>query len=115
MNSTQKEAQLMLAVQAIKKDPKFSIRRAALIYTVSRTTLQARFDGRNSRRDILHLRQNLTKLEKSTIIQRIIELNFQAFPPRLNAIENMANRLLRDRDASRVSKNWAFNFVKRQS
>jgi hypothetical protein len=46
----------MLAVQAIKKDPKFSIRRAALIYTISRTTLQARFDGRNSRRDILHPR-----------------------------------------------------------
>jgi hypothetical protein len=46
----------MLAVQAIKKDPKFSIRRAALIYTISRTTLQARFDSRNSRRDILHPR-----------------------------------------------------------
>jgi hypothetical protein len=105
MDSTQKEAQLMLAVQAIKKDPKFSIRRAALIYTVSRTTLQARLDSRDSRRDILHPRQNLTKLEKSTIIQRIIELNSQAFPPRLNAVEDMANRLLRDRDASRVGKN----------
>jgi hypothetical protein len=113
MNSTQKEAQLMLAVQAIKKDPKFSIRRAALIYTVSRTTLQARLDGRDLRRDILHPRQNLTKLEESTIIQRIIELDSQAFFPRLNAVENMANRLLCDRDASRVGKNWASNFVKR--
>jgi hypothetical protein len=104
----------MLAIQAIKKNPKLSIRRAALIYTVFRTTLQARLDGRDLRRDILHSRQNLTKLEKSTIIQRIIELNSQAFSPRLYAIENMANRLLRDRDTSRVSKNWAFNFVKRQ-
>jgi hypothetical protein len=114
MNSTQKEAQLMLAIQAIKKDPKLSIRRAALIYTVSRITLQARLDGRNSRRDILHPRQNFTKLEKNTIIQRIIELNSQAFPSRLNAVKDMANRLLRDRDASRVGKNWASNFVKRQ-
>jgi hypothetical protein len=114
MDSTQKEAQLMLAVQAIKKDPKLSIRRAALIYTVSRTTLQARLDGRDSRRDILHPRQNLTKLEEITIIQRIIELDSQAFPPRLSAVKNMANRLLRDRDASRVGKNWASNFVKRQ-
>jgi hypothetical protein len=37
----------MLAVQAIKKNPKLSIRRAALIYTVFRTTLQARLDGRD--------------------------------------------------------------------
>jgi hypothetical protein len=103
----------MLAVQAIKKDPKLSIRRAALIYTVSRTTLQARFDGRDLRRDILHPRQNLTKLEESTIIQRIIELDSQIFSSRLNAVEDMANRLLRDRDASRVGKNWASNFVKR--
>jgi hypothetical protein len=56
MNSSQKEAQLMLAVQAIKNDPKLSIRRAALIYTVSRTTLQARLDSRDSRRDIMHPR-----------------------------------------------------------
>jgi hypothetical protein len=46
----------MLAVQAIKKNPKFSIRRAALIYMVSRITLQARLDGRDLRRDILHPR-----------------------------------------------------------
>jgi hypothetical protein len=104
----------MLAVQAIKKDPKLSIRRAALIYTVFRTTLQARLDGRNSRRDILHPRQNLTKLEESTIIQRIIKLNSQTFSSRLNAVKDMANRLLRDRDALRVGKNWASNFVKRQ-
>jgi hypothetical protein len=81
----------MLAVQAIKNDPKLSIRRAALIYTVSRTTLQARFDGRNLRRDIMHFRQNFTKLKENTIVQRIIKLNTQAFPSRLNAVENMAN------------------------
>jgi RecB family endonuclease NucS len=63
----------------------------------------------------VHPRQKLTKLEENTIVQRIIELDFQAFFPRLSAVENMANRLLRDRDALRVGKNWASNFVKRQS
>jgi hypothetical protein len=48
MNSSQKEAQLMLAVQAIKNDPKLSIRRAALIYMVSYIMLQARLDDRDS-------------------------------------------------------------------
>jgi hypothetical protein len=53
----------------------------------------------------MHPRQNLTKLEENTIVQRIIKLDFQAFPSRLSAIEDMANQLLRDRDASRVGKN----------
>jgi hypothetical protein len=115
MNSVQKEAQLLLALQAIKKDPKFSIRRAANIYTISRLILAMRIDGIRARRNIVHLYQKLTKLEENTIVQRIIELNFQALPPRLSAVEDMVNRLLCDRDASRVGKNWAFNFVKRQS
>jgi hypothetical protein len=113
MNSVQKKAQLLLAFQAIKKDPKFSIRRAANIYTVPRSTLATRIDGTQARRDIVHPRQKLTKLEENTIVQRIIKLDFQAFPPRLNAVKDMANQLLRDRDASRVGKNWASNFVKR--
>jgi hypothetical protein len=113
MNSVQKEAQLLLALQAIKKDSKFSIRRAANIYTVLRLTFATRIDSTRARRDIMHPRQKLTELEKNTIVQRIIELDFQAFSPRLNAVENMANRLLRDRDALRVGKNWASNFVKR--
>jgi hypothetical protein len=115
MNFVQKEAQLILALQAIKKDPKLSIRRAADIYTIPRSTLATRIDGTRIRRDIMHPRQKLTELKKNTIVQRIIELNSQAFSPWLNAVKNMANRLLRDRDASRVSKNWASNFVKRQS
>jgi hypothetical protein len=56
MNFVQKEAQLLLALQAIKKDPKFSIRRAADIYTVSRSTFATRIDGTRARRDIVHLR-----------------------------------------------------------
>jgi hypothetical protein len=113
INSVQKEVQLLLALQAIKKDPKLSIRQAANIYTIPRLTLATRINGTRARRDIVHSRQKLTKLEENTIVQRIIELNSQTFPPRLSAIENIANRLLHDRDASRVGKNWAFNFVKR--
>ena len=54
----------------------------------------------------------IDKTKKNTIVQRIIKLNSQAFSPRLGAVEDIANRLLRDRDALRVNKNWAFNFVK---
>lgn len=36
------------------------------------------------------------------------------FPPRLGGVEDMANRLLSARDAPRVGKNWASNFVRRR-
>jgi hypothetical protein len=77
------------------------------------STFNTRIHGIRARRDISPSCKNLTKLEEDTIIQRIIKLNSQAFFPRLSAVEAMANRLLRDRDASRVGKNWASNFVKR--
>jgi len=48
------------------------------------------------------------------IIQYITELFTRAFPPRLRFVEDMANRLLRERDALPVGKLWAHNFVKRQ-
>ena len=114
MDSAQKESQLILAIQAIKKDPGLSIRRAATIYTVPESTLRARFNGRQSRRDIGANCRNLTKLEEDTIVQRIIELDSQAFPPRLSAVKNIANRLLHNYNALRVGKNWAFNFIKQQ-
>lgn len=114
MDSNQKEAKLILAIQAIKGDPQLSIRRAATIYRVPRSTLATRIHGVQSRRDISHPRQKLTKLEEDTIVRRVIDLDSEAFPPRLSAVEDMANRLLRDRDAPRVGKNWASNFIKRQ-
>jgi hypothetical protein len=55
INFVQKEAQVLLAFQAIKKDPKFSIRRATDIYTVPRLIFATRIDGTRARHDIMHL------------------------------------------------------------
>ena len=49
-----------------------------------------------------------------TIIQYIVKLYTRAFYPRLCYVEDMANRLLRERDAPPVGKRWAYNFIKRQ-
>ena len=114
MASAQKEAQLLLAIQAIQNTPKLSIRRAAAVYNVSHTTLRARLYSRQSIHNIQPKVQKLTKLEEYTIVQKVLELDSQAFPPRLSAVEDIANRLLRDCNALRVGKNWATNFVRRQ-
>lgn len=53
-------------------------------------------------------------MEEKTIVQYILELCARVFHPRLYYVEDIANRLLRERDASPVGKRWAYNFVKRQ-
>ncbi|KAJ3552712.1 hypothetical protein NPX13_g11049 [Xylaria arbuscula] len=110
----QNESQLLLAIQAIEKDPKLSIRAAHRIYAIPYTTLYDRIHGRTSRSDFIPKSRKLTNLEELTIVQYILDLDARAFPPRLAGVEDMANQLLRDRDAPPVGKRWASNFVKRQ-
>lgn len=108
-----KENQLNLALRSLSKDPSLSLRRAAEIYSVSRSTLSTRRHGTCARRDTIAKSRKLTDLEESTIVQRIFELDIQGFPSRLCGVEEMANRLLRDRDAPPVGKNWTSNFIAR--
>ncbi|KAL0940553.1 transposase [Colletotrichum truncatum] len=58
--------------------------------------------------------RNLLDLEEKTIVEYILDLDARSFPPRLSGVEEMANRLLAERDAPPVGKRWASNFVKRQ-
>ncbi|KAF3349016.1 Glycerate kinase [Verticillium dahliae VDG2] len=98
----------------MEKDPKLSAWSAAKIYNVSKTTLLRRQKGSPSRRDSPPNSAKLTKLEEKTIVEYILDLDARSYPPRLGEVGNMANRLLADRDAPPVGKNWASNFVKRQ-
>ena len=109
-----KESDLILALQALQTNPKLSISRAAIIYRVPCTTFRNRKYGKPSQRDIRPSNQKLTELEEQTLVRYILDLDSRSFPPRHRGVEDMANRLLRDRDASRVGKNWVSNFVRRQ-
>jgi hypothetical protein len=77
-------------------------------------TLYRRQDGIQSQRDSIPNSRKLSNLEEQTIIQFILDLDSRGFPSRLHFIEEIANSLLADRDASPVGKRWAHNFVKRQ-
>ena len=114
MPSPSNEAKIILALQALQKDEKLSVRAAAEIYGVSRKTLGRRRAGKPARRDIPANSRNLTDLEEQTIVQYVIELDTRAFPPRLCGMEDMTNHLQRERDAPPVGKRWAHNFVIRQ-
>ncbi len=114
MPSPSKEARVILALEAIKNNPKIGIRAAAKLYNVPASTLCRRRGGQPSRRDIPANSRNLTDLEEQEIVQYVVELYTRAFPPRLRGVEDMANQLLRVRDAPPVGQRWAHNFVKRQ-
>jgi hypothetical protein len=66
-----------------------------------------------SRRDWVPKSRKLSDLEEQIIVQFILDLDSRGFPPRLRGVEEMANRLLADRDAPPVGKRWASNFIKR--
>lgn len=63
------------------------------------------------RRDLSVNLRKLTDLEERA--QYILDLVTEGFPPRFSLVEDMANRLLATRDASRVGTRWSYNFVKR--
>ena len=114
MESTSTESRLILAIEAIKINPERSIRAIAKIYNIPRATLIYRMNGRRARQDVRTNSLKLTELEENAVLKYILDLDMRGFPPRLADVGDMANILLADRDAGRVGKHWASNFVKRQ-
>jgi len=109
-----KEAQIQLAVEALKRDPNLSVKRAASIYKVPETTLRKRRAGRPSRADTMANSRNLTNTEEQVIVEHILELVARGFPPRLAAVADMANSLRAERNLGPVGLNWPSTFVKRR-
>jgi hypothetical protein len=112
--SSQKEAQILLALQAFKKAPKQSVREIAQIYSVPKTTLLARLKGRPARLNQTANSRKLTDLEESVLVREILDLQARGFPPRLQTVADMADQLRTTRGASRVGTKWIQRFIQRQ-
>ena len=104
MPSTSDESRVVLALQALQDDESLSVLATAKAYNVNRMTLTRRRAGRLSRRDTTPKSRRLTDSEENAIVQYIVELVARSFPPRLRGVEDMANQLLRVRDAPPVGK-----------
>ena len=105
---------MILALEALRNDKNSKLEAVARLYNVPASTLRRRRAGRPARRDTIPNSRRLTDSEEKALVQYIIELSERAFPPRLRGVEDMANQLLRVRNAPPVGKLWAHNFVKRQ-
>ena len=113
LQSTQNEGRISLAISAINQGQLQSVRRAAKSYDAVRTTLRRRRTGIRPRRDCTPNLRKFTDLEESVIIQHALDLDSRGFPPRLGAVEDMANQLLAARGGGKVGINWPSNFIKR--
>ena len=67
------ESRLLLAINAIQSTPKLSIRRAAKLYNIPRSTLQARMAGRVAKYDSHNARSILTVTEEEVIVQYVLD------------------------------------------
>ena len=104
MSKQSNEANITLAIEAIRKDPKMSIRRAAVTYQVPRSTLQARLLGRAPTYETRNPAHILTSSEEETLVQHILDLDSRGFPPRFDYVRDMANLLLATRHTPPVGK-----------
>ena len=104
MPATLDEGRVILALQALQNDKNLSVSAAAKIYNVNRMTLTRRRAGKPARCDTTPNSKKLTQSEEEAIVQYTIELITRAFPPRLHSIEDIANQLLRVRNAPPVGK-----------
>ncbi|KAJ8106366.1 hypothetical protein OPT61_g9585 [Boeremia exigua] len=107
------ESDIQLALFDLRSQRVKSVKRAAAIYNVPRTTLGYRRAERPSRRDCEANSKRLTKLEETAIIHRVIEEDARGFSPGKLDVRAMADKLLREREGDPTGKNWIDNFIKR--
>jgi hypothetical protein len=113
VQKTYTKGDIHIAISNIASKQIQSVRRAAAVYRVPRSTLQDRHAGTRPRRDCEPNTKRLTKLEEEAIVQRVIEESLRGIPPSKTHVRDMANRLLRERDGKPTGKNWVNNFIKR--
>jgi hypothetical protein len=96
---------VQLALSNIKCDQIISLWYTKVVYSVPYRTIQQQRARKPSRRNYEPNLKSLTKLEEEVIVQRILNKNLRRVPPSKLHVQDIANRLLRDRGSESVSKN----------
>ena len=104
IQSIQKDGRIDLALQAYLQGQFRSAEATAKSFNINPRTLRRRVNGVQSRRDCVLNGRKLTQTEEQTIIQYILDLDSQGFPPQQCKVEDMANKLLGARGGELVGK-----------
>ena len=92
--SANQEGKILLAISDLESGRISSIRAAAKLYEIPRTTLQARAKGRVSRQETRVNCHKLTALEEDSLVEWIFSLDSRGVAPRPAQIREMADILL---------------------
>ena len=108
-----KEARINLAIQSIEQGQIKSIREAAKVYQIPRTTLRDRRNGMTARSDYVPNSKKLSKTEESVIVNYALDVDARGFQLNYDMLRDIANKLLSDRNQAHVGINWPSRFVQR--
>jgi hypothetical protein len=114
LESAHTEGRIELAISDLKNGRIRSIREAARIYTVPRTTLQDRLHGVQYQRAIRANNHKLTQFEEESLVKWVLDLDRRGFPPRHSLVREMANHLLSQHGDQLVGDKWVYNLIKRR-
>jgi hypothetical protein len=115
--SANQEGRILLALDDIKNGRVKSIRAAAELYDIPRSTLQTRANSVVSRADIRPNSHKLTQYEEDSLTEWILSMDSRRAAPRPSTVREIANILLAARGTIpllTVGVNWASTFVKRR-
>jgi hypothetical protein len=109
----QNEADIQLAISAVKSTQILHVRRAASAFNIPESMLRDRRAGKPARRNCQPNSKKLTQLEEKVIVQHILHLDQRGFAPTYAVLRDMANKLLDACGAGQVEQKWPANFVRR--
>jgi hypothetical protein len=115
--SANQEDRILLALDDIKNGRIKSIRAAAKLYDLPRSTLGDRAQGVIARVDTRPNSHELTQLEEDSLTEWILSMDSRGAAPRPSTVREMANILLAARGTIpplTVGVNWASSFVNRR-
>jgi hypothetical protein len=115
--SANKEGKILLALDDIKNGRIKSIRAAAKLYEIPRSTLQTRACGVVSIAERRNPNHKLTQLEEDSLVEWVISMDSRGAAPRPATVAEMANILLAARGSyppPTVGKNWPSTFINRR-
>ena len=93
-NSTEIEGRILLAISDLKNGRIRSIRQAAALYTILRTTLQDRINGIEYKGEKRANGHKLTQFEEDSLLKWVLDLDKCGLPPRPSLLQDMADLLL---------------------
>ena len=94
LQKLQKEGRLAILKQSIQNKQILSLRKAAKLYSVPRTSLQRRVDGSIPIAQSNAKKRKLQPTEEQALVQWILELDQRGFPPHIIDVRRMADTLL---------------------